>query len=97
MFENIKPGDEVWVVERDEGGNVADVVGFLFLAEVADAVIVTLRVYGCDGIKEILEYHIQQTVEDFDTDLSVYPAKDCYQSRLDARKAMFEERGEDDG
>lgn len=91
MFENLKPGDEVWVVERDEAGIATDVSGFLFLAEVKNAIIVTPRVYGCDGVEEILDYHIQQTAEDYDTDLSVYPAKDCYRSIHAANEAIYEE------
>lgn len=90
------PGAEVWVVERDEDGTACEVSGFLFLAKVEHAVIVTPRVYGCEGVTEILDYHIGQTAQDYDTDLSVYPAGDCYTSREDAKVALETETGEED-
>lgn len=85
------PGTEVWVVERTEGGTACEVSGFLFLAKVEHAVIVTPRVYGCEGVTEILDYHIDQTAQDYDTDLSVFPAGDCYLNKHDAKVALESE------
>lgn len=88
------PGNEVWVVER-ENGHACEVSGFLFLAEVADAVIATPRIYGANGLKKTMAYHIRQTVIDFETSLVVFPAGDCYTSREDAVAALETETGEE--
>jgi len=96
MQQKFKPGEPLWVVERDEDGNACDVSGFLYMAEVAGAVIVTPKVYGCDSLTEILGYHIGQTAQDYDTDLAVFPADDCYLSKFDAKEALANETEDDD-
>jgi hypothetical protein len=56
---------------------------------------VTPRVYGCDSLTEILDYHIGQTAQEYDTDLAVFPAGDCYLNKYDAKVALEVEMGED--
>lgn len=97
MEENINPGREVWVVERDEDGNACEVSGYVFLAQVAHAVILTPYINGLEGLDDILDYHIEETWSNYDTDLVVLPATDCYLTQYGAESALKEEQQERDG
>lgn len=88
------PGEKVWIVERDEDGNAIGVACLLFLAEVADTIIVTPKVYGCKTLKSIMAYHVDETAKDFGVDLAVFPADDCYLSRCEANFAFVCETGD---
>lgn len=43
----------------------------------------------------ILAYHAQETVENYDTDLAVFPAVDCWPTRKAAHAALNSENKED--
>lgn len=92
---NYIPGREVWVVERDESGNACEVSGFVLLAKVSGAVILTPYICDMTELEELLEYHIEETRENYDTDLSVYPLYDCYTSKEAAKAALEAETGEE--
>jgi hypothetical protein len=87
MSKNFTPGEEVWVVERDEAENATGVAGFVFLAEVEGAVIVSPYINGRRDLEDLLEYHIEETAENYDTDLSVFPSRDCFGIREEAKDA----------
>ena len=93
--ETFTPGQEVWVVERDECGNACDVAGCVFLAAVGHAVILTAYINDLEELGDLLDYHIEETREEYDTHLSVYPACDCYQTKLEARCALNTEKEEE--
>lgn len=76
------PGMPVWVIERDEDGNADAISGYIFLAQVEGVVILSAHIEDYD-LGGILEYHIQCTVEDYDTNLSVFPDEDCYVRKED--------------
>ena len=82
------PGMPVWVIDRDEDGNACGFSGYVFLAHVGGAVILSSYIndYNFDGI---IAYHIERTAEDYETDLCVFPDEDCY-ARKDECKAAFE-------
>ena len=88
--EKFTPGETVWVIERDEDGTAVEVVGYVFLALVAGAVIATSKIenYSLCGI---MDYHIGQTAIDEETSLCVFPENDCYTIKADARAAYAEE------
>lgn len=88
------PGEEVWVVERDEDGNACEVSGYVFLAEVAHAVILTPYIDDLEDLDDLLDYHIVETADNYDTDLAVFPAADCYADKDAAHAALRAERGE---
>ena len=96
MEENINPGREVWVVERDKDGNACEVSGYVFLAKVAHAVILTPYVNDLEDLKGILDYHIEETWSNYDTDLVVLPAADCHLTKYGANSAFKEEQQERD-
>lgn len=82
------PGEEVWVVERDEDGNACGFSGYVFLAEAVGAVILTSYINDLEDVEDLLDYHIEQTRDNYDTDLAVFPADDCYGTRDEARVAV---------
>lgn len=96
-----KPGDEVWVVEREpDEGNPVEVSGYMFLAQSNDyAICCASVVHIGDDVDETLEYHVQETRENIGTELFVFPIDDCYSCKNNADDAMSEElkeTGEDD-
>ena len=90
-MKNIKPGDIVYIVQRDEYGDASSVYGFIFVAEATDTVIVTPKVYGCKGLAEVMKYHCKETARDCELLLGVYPAGDCYRTKYGAVCALKEE------
>ena len=96
MRQKFNPGDRVYVVERDEDGLAFDVSGYLFLAEVADAAIVTPQVCGAAGLEATMAYHINETCGNYGSDLAVFPMKDCYEYRSVAEQALYDEAEEED-
>ena len=96
MKQKFNPGEAVWIVERDEDGNACETSGYMFLAEVADAVIVTSYINDLESLEETIAYHIEQTAEDYDTHLSVFPAADCYADREEAKAALKTETCEEE-
>ena len=89
------PGEQAWVVERDEDGHACDVSGYMFLAEVAGAVILTPYINDIDDLEGTMQHHIEETAENYDTDLAVFPLADCYCAREEAIQALCEEREEE--
>lgn len=83
-----KPGDEVWIVERSEHDEPCDYSCYMFLASVSGAVICTAFINNYGTIEETIEYHVEETQENFDTNLAVFPMRDCYLTREEAKKAL---------
>ena len=91
-----KVGDMVWIVERDGYGDACDASRFMFMGICNNAVIVTVTSYNHNnGIDHILQKHIEETAEDYETYLSVFPIDDMYLTREEAEKAL-ERMKEDD-
>lgn len=87
------PGTEVWVVERDEDGCAADVSGFMLLAKAGDAVILTAYINDLENVQDTLAYHMNETAENYYTNLAVFPTDDCYTTREEAEEALKERGG----
>lgn len=81
-------GGEAWVVERDDGGNACEVSGYVFLAQAGNAVILTPYINDLENLEDLLDYHIEQTRDNYETDLAVFPADDCYTDRESAMVAL---------
>lgn len=89
-------GDTVWVLARDEDDVPCDIGGYMFLATVGDAVIVTAFIGDHDDLDGTLAYHIKETAVDFDSDIAVFPISDCYAAREDAQAVLkYEERNDE--
>ena len=83
-----EPGTPVWVVERDEDSNPYDVSGYVFLAQVGDFVIASPYINDHDELDYLMEYHRRETCEDYDADLPVFYADDCFATHEAAREAL---------
>lgn len=93
MIENLKPGADVWVVERDETDEAVDTTGYVFIAQSGNYVICSPSINGIDNIDYILSYHAQETAESYNTNLYVFPVTDCYATLTAAKKAYNDETG----
>lgn len=94
--QKMNPGTEVWVVNRDEYGEPYDVSGYMFLAEVSGFVILTAYINDLESLASTMEYHAEETSENYVTDLAVFPAGDCYLTREQAEAALKGENHETD-
>ena len=95
METKLEAGSEVWAVERDESGVACDVSGYMFLAEIAGFVITSAYIDDLEHIEETMAYHAQETAENYDTDLAVFPAEDCWSTKEAAQAALNSENKED--
>lgn len=91
----VKPAHEVWIVERDEDGEPECVTGYVFLAQVKDHVIVARFLNGSGDVDEILKDQAVQTLIEYNGDLPVFLACDCYLDKESALKAMKERENDD--
>ena len=87
---NFEIGQEIWVVDRD-CGEAVDVSGVMFLAKSLGCVIASAFVDDY-GLEETIKYHINETSDNIDTDLKVFPIEDCYNTKEEAKKALQEEQ-----
>lgn len=93
----VKLGHEVWIVERDEDGEPECVTGYVFLAKVKDYVIVAGFLNGSGDVDEILKDQAVQTLIEYNGDLPIFSACDCYLDKESALKAVKErEKSETD-
>lgn len=83
-----KVGDDVWVIDR-ENGEAVGVSCVMFLAKSKGCIIATAQINDYD-LDEIIEYHIIETQDNFDTDLMVYSDDDCFPTREEAERALKE-------
>lgn len=81
-----KVGEEIWVIDR-ENGEVVDISCVMFLAKSKGCIIATAWINDYD-LDETLAFHIDETQNNFDTDLKVYPDEDCFLTREEAEKAL---------
>lgn len=92
---SLQAGDEVYVLKRNECGIACDVSGYLFLAEAGGRAIVTPYINDMDDLDGIMEYHVEETAENYDTALAVFPMADCFADRERAHAALRAEKGDD--
>lgn len=84
------PGDTVYVVERDEDGNACEPSGYMFLAIADDFAICSAFINDLTELDETMACLADDTAENYDTDLYVFPLADVYKSQDDAKR-IFEE------
>lgn len=91
VFQPFKPGDDVYVIERDESDKAVDYSGYMCIAVSENAVVLSSYINDLKDITDTLEYHIKETAENFDTHLAVFPLGDCYSTAEEAKKAIDDE------
>ena len=87
------PGQECWIIQRDDIGEPYEIVGVQYLAYCTDFVIVAPYVGDSNDLREALCYHMEESRVDMQSCLLVYPAGDCYGDEDDAREAFRSETG----
>ena len=80
-------GEEIWFVDRNESGEPIDITGAVFLAQSKGCIIATSYINDYD-LTETIEYHINRTQDNYDTNLLVYPIEDCYVTKEEAEQAL---------
>ena len=89
----LAPGDEVWVVERDEDGNPDDFSGYIFITSVRGIAIVSPSINGCADLDFLLRDFVEETAMSGSGDFSGYPIGDCYGTCEEAKAALREAEG----
>lgn len=84
----VEVGDEIWVIDREDGEAV-DISCVMFLAKSKGCIIATSWINDYD-LEETLEFHINETQNNIDTDLKVYPDEDCFLTKDEAEQALKE-------
>lgn len=90
---NITPGECVWVIARNSIGEPEEINGYVYLARVEDAVILTPYINSLTRVEDVIEHLIEETAEENWLLLAVFPDKDCYPSYEEAQAAMEQEAG----
>ena len=85
------PGDTVWAVERDENGNACEPSGYMYLARVDHFAILSAFIDDLEGLDETIAYLADDTAENYDTDLYVFPLSDVYREKEEAEIALEKE------
>ena len=87
----VEVGGEIWVIDREDGEAV-DISCVMFLGKSKGCIIATSWINDYD-LDETLEFHINETQNNFDTDLKVYPDEDCFLTKEEAEQALAERSG----
>ena len=82
----VEVGGEIWVIDREDGEAV-DISCVMFLAKSKGCIIATSWINDYD-LDETLDYHINKTQNNFDTDLKVYPDEDCFATKEEAEEKL---------
>ena len=82
------PGDEVWVVERDETGEPDCVSGYVFVTAAPGVALVHPFIGGSGDLQDILQDCLDNTEMSSTWDIEAYSLDDCYVSRKDAEAAL---------
>lgn len=93
-IKNIPPGECVWVITRDEIGEPVEINGYMHLAHTVGAVILTPYINSLTQVEEVIDHLIEETAEENNISLVVFPDRDCYLSYEEAQAAMEQETGE---
>lgn len=75
----VKPGDTVWCIERDDNADPSDYCGYIFVAGNEECVIVASEPVGYEGT--ISQYLIEDTTECSGTEVYAFPLNDAYSTR----------------
>lgn len=84
-----KPGDKIWVIERDRNKEAESIAEYIFLSQVKDCIIAGF-IDMSDDADIILEEQVRQTLFDYNGSLPVFPACDCYLDKDSALNMMKE-------
>ena len=81
-------GDMVYIVERNRNGAPVHTSGYMFLARVGAFVIASACIEDIETPEETLARHADDTRDNYETGLCVFPFEDCFASQDEARARM---------
>lgn len=88
-MKNVKVGDIIYVVERDEDEVAYDICGHMYLATCKHTVLAsTTSINGSSDIRDILNYLLEETNARYDSSVSVFRLKDCFTSKKEAERVL---------
>lgn len=87
----LKPGDEVWAIDRTEYGEAVDVTGYMYLATVGNYVIATSYINDLENVEETLYHHMSECRDNIETHLVVLELSDCYSTKDEATEQWKKE------
>ncbi len=87
----VEVGGEIWVIDREDGEAI-DISCVMFLGKSKGCIIATSWINDYD-LDETLEFHMNETQNNFDTDLKVYPDEDCFLTKEEAEAKLKEREG----
>lgn len=82
-----KPGQEVWVRERDGDQEVSGVGKYRFLSAIGRYAILSDTVNADGGLEGLLDYHRRETCINLNSELVVVFLSDCFASSHIAQDA----------
>lgn len=85
-----KPGDKVWVIEDD------DYAGYLFLGMCGDYAILCSKYTSCEDFNSQLQVMAEETIEDYETHVSIFHKNDIYLTERDVILELTEREECDD-
>lgn len=94
MIKEMKPGDVVYHINRDEDGYPLEACGTVYLAAVENYILSVAHPCGRDNINEVMKYLAEMTKNNFDSEIYVHPSCDCYETYSEAEKAREEAAAE---
>ncbi len=96
VVNKLRPGDDVYVIERDEDDRPVEVSGYMCIAVARGYVIVSAFVNDLGTADDTLDYLASETQEGFGADLQVYRVVDCFPTSEAAHAALEALGGEAD-
>lgn len=82
---NVKAGDTIYVYECVDGDE--SITGYMLLAKVGAYSICSSFIDGENDLGTILNYHMLETVSEYNAELFVFLNKNCYSTLGEARTA----------
>ena len=79
-----KPGDLIWVIEKDEYGDVAEVSVFLFMAKCSNYIICCSKYNSCESFEEQLEEMANESEEYQGIDVYMFKKEYCFKTQDEA-------------
>lgn len=84
----LKAGDSVYVLERDEDDQPVGYSSYMFLAKANDFIIATPWIDEFTDADETLAYLAEESADNYGTDLVVLPVSDCFKTGEDVIAAL---------
>lgn len=83
-----EPGQNIFVVERDENGDPYDAAGYMYIGSAAGCIIVSPYINDIERLDLTMAELAEETAEDYSCSLSVFPEDDCFGTLEEAQQMI---------